>query len=198
MPRRVVWLSDLASIREAIDRSNQAQYSREDIEKLLQIQSRAANLVMGLLPTTKVGTSYLVEHHALTDFLAQLNAAKDPASELKRIEKLRTRRNTLKQRLPAMLQTSRAPLRVDALPHSVSLTKGRLQIECPTVEDLLTALYALASIVEHDLGTLIELFEEQPQQATDDGGQDEMAAMWDDLERMEKEYAARKAQQNES
>ncbi len=97
-----------------------------------------------------------------------------------------------------MLQTSRAPLRVDSLPHSVSLTKGRLQIECPTVEDLLTALYALASIVEHDLGTLIELFEEQPQQATDDGGQDEMAAMWDDLERMEKEYAARKAQQNES
>ncbi len=53
MPRRVVWLSDLASIREAIDRSNQAQYSREDIEKLLQIQSRAANLVMGLLPTPK-------------------------------------------------------------------------------------------------------------------------------------------------
>jgi len=42
------------------------------------------------------------------------------------------------------------------------------------------------------------LFEGQPQQATDDGGQDEMAAMWDDLERMEKEYAARKAQQNES
>ncbi len=41
---------------------------------------------MGLLPTTKVGTSYLVEHYALTDFLAQLNAAKDPASELKRIE----------------------------------------------------------------------------------------------------------------
>lgn len=31
MPRRVVWLSYLASIGEAIDRSNQAQYSREDI-----------------------------------------------------------------------------------------------------------------------------------------------------------------------
>lgn len=82
MPRPVSWLTRLRKIRRAVASSVRSHYERKEIEALFQVQPRAAQLLLGMLPTTVIGRSRLVERQVLADFLDRLHKADDPSAEL--------------------------------------------------------------------------------------------------------------------
>ena len=68
LPRTLSWLPRLHEIRRAVGNSVRSHYGRHDLEALFELQPRAAQQLLGLLPPVTVGTSRLVEAEALGDF----------------------------------------------------------------------------------------------------------------------------------
>jgi hypothetical protein len=69
MPRPVSWLPRLHEITRAVTGSARSHYDRRDLEKLFELQPRAAQKMLEMLPTVQVGTSRLVDREVLANFL---------------------------------------------------------------------------------------------------------------------------------
>src|SRR5215475_7471198 len=83
MPRPVSWLSRLAEIRRSVKNSVRSHYERKDIERLFQIQPRAAQtLIRGIAPSAKVGSSFLLARGDLEGFLDRVAEGAEPTSLL--------------------------------------------------------------------------------------------------------------------
>jgi hypothetical protein len=62
--------------------SVRSHYGSKEIQSIFQLQPRAAQLLLEMLPATSIGRSRLVERHALADFLDRVHKADDPSAEL--------------------------------------------------------------------------------------------------------------------
>jgi hypothetical protein len=61
LPRPISWLPRLSEIRRSIKNSVRSHYERKDIERLFQLQPRAAQaLIQGIAPSARVGRSFLL------------------------------------------------------------------------------------------------------------------------------------------
>jgi hypothetical protein len=60
-PRPITWLPRLPEIRRSVKRSARSHCERKDIERLFELQPRAAQaLVQGISPSAQVGRSFLL------------------------------------------------------------------------------------------------------------------------------------------
>jgi hypothetical protein len=144
VPRLVSWLPRLAEIRRSVKNSVRSHYERKDIERLFELQPRAAQvLIQGLSPAAKVGRSYLLAHTDLERFLDRVHQGTDPASLL-----APRSAPTPRRRLRELVQVDHLPATLDTAPGNISFAPGHLTISFASMEELAGALLALAEILD--------------------------------------------------
>lgn len=179
MPRPISWLTRLHEIKRAVASSVRSHYERKEIQALFQVQPRAAQLLLEMLPTTPIGRSRLVERQALADFLDRIHEADDASAEL---ELIRAQRGAVsRRRVRTLVRRDVEPLPVDSLPGNIEFIPGRMIVSFRTIEDLAQAMYSLARAIETDGDQLASRYEIH--EIPDDGSPDrsEFAAMLQEL-----------------
>ena len=151
MPRPLSWLPRLHEITRSVQHSVRSHYDRRDLERLFQLQPRAAQKLLEVLPTTQIGTSRLVEREALAAFLERVRMAPDTNLLF---EGLRTEREqgaaSTSRRPRSLVRRDLEPVTLDALPDNLTLAEGSLHIQFETTEQLAEAMLTLARILEAD------------------------------------------------
>jgi hypothetical protein len=148
MPRPISWLPRLHEIARSVENSVRSHYDRRDLEILFELQPRAAQKLLEILPTIQVGTSRLIDREALKGFLERVRETEDTTNlfEIVRNEKIQASR----QKVRSLLRRDAEPVLVDALPSSLELTPGRLVVSFRTIEELAQNMYLLARAIESD------------------------------------------------
>ncbi len=85
MPRTLSWLDRIVPISRTVQESARSHYDRKEIERLFELQPRAAQQLIAALPRVPVGRARLVEREALSDFLRRLNDSENPAETFARM-----------------------------------------------------------------------------------------------------------------
>jgi hypothetical protein len=179
MPRPISWLSRIHEIRRVVASSVRSHYERKDIEALFQVQPRAAQLLLEILPTSTIGRSRLVERQALADFLDRIHGADDASSEL---ELIRTQGGAVsRKKVRTLVRRDIEPLQLDSLPSNIEFIPGQMIVSFRTIEGLAQAMYSLARAIETDGDELARRYEVQ--EVDDDGGpnRSEFEAMLQEL-----------------
>ena len=183
MPRPVSWLPRLHEIRRAVASSVRSHYERKEIESLFQVQPRAAQLLLEMLPTSVIGRSRLVERQTLADFLDRLHKADDPSAELDLIRAQGGKAS--RKKIRTLVRLDSEPLQLDSLPANIEFIPGQMIVSFRTIEDLAQAMYNLARVMETDGDELARQYEVQ--EVADDGSPDlsEFKAMMQELSDLE-------------
>lgn len=156
MPRSISWLPRLHLIRRTVANSVRSHYDRNDLEKLFEVQPRSAQMLLELMPTTRLGRSLLVEREALAEFLERLHQAEDVAAELAQLRAAKpgNMRKKLRYVVTAEVETT-----VASLPPNLTAEPGRMEIRFATLVELAQTLHAVAQALDHDLETCIREWE---------------------------------------
>ena len=183
MPRPVSWLPRLHEIRRAVASSVRSHYERKEIESLFQVQPRAAQLLLEMLPTSVIGRSRLVERQTLADFLDRIHNADDPSAELDLIRGQGGKAS--RKKIRTLVRLDSEPLQLDSLPGNIEFIPGQMIVSFRTIEDLAQAMYNLARVMESDGDELARRYEVQ--EVADNGSPDrsEFEAMMQELSRLE-------------
>jgi hypothetical protein len=148
MPRPVSWLPRLHEITRTVNSSARSHYDRRDLEKLFELQPRAAQKMLEMLPTVQVGTSRLVDREVLAGFLEGVRDADNTEAYL---EQTRLAKAVVSHRkIRSLVRRDTEPIGIDSLPASIVLTRGRMEVTFSTVEELAQSMYALARVLETD------------------------------------------------
>jgi hypothetical protein len=186
MPRPVSWLPRLHEIRRSVANSVRSHYGRRDLEQLFELQPRAAQKLIEMLPTVRIGTSLLVEREALAGFLDRVREADDVGVLFEQVRAEKAGSSRRKVRVLVARDTE--PVTLTSLPESIALSRGRLEVSFATVEQLAEAMFALAQVLTTDVDAFAQAYEpERPPEVPEDAG--EMEALFAELEAMEKERA---------
>jgi hypothetical protein len=87
MPRPISWLPRLHEIARSVANSVRSHYDRRDLEQLFELQPRAAQKLLEMLPTVQVGTSGLVERETLGAFLERVRDSENTTELFEQIRK---------------------------------------------------------------------------------------------------------------
>ncbi|WP_263385894.1 hypothetical protein [Granulicella arctica] len=157
MPRPVSWLPRLHEITRTVSNSSRSHYDRRDLEKLFELQSRAAQKMLEMLPTLQIGNAHLVDREVLLRFLERVREAEDvPAL----YAELLAEKVQISRRKPrSLVRTDIPPVSLDALPSSIVLSRGRMEVNFTTVTELAEAMFALARILESEGEEFAQSFE---------------------------------------
>lgn len=170
MPRPVSWLPRLHEIRRTVANSVRSHYDRRDIEGLFELQPRAAQELLKMLPSVQVGTSRLLDRDVLAGFLGRVQDAED-TSEL--FEQLRTEKAAVSRRKPRFLvRRDLDPVSLASLPDSITLSRGRLQVDFRSVEQLAESMLMLARVLESEGDQFAVDFEVQEKVLSSEEAQD--------------------------
>jgi hypothetical protein len=135
----------LTEIRRSVKNSARSHYERKDIERLFELQPRAAQaLVQGISPSAKVGRSFLLARADLEVFLDRIQEGANPASLLSHRSEPVPRRS-----LRELVQVDRFSATLDEAPGNISLQPGELTITFSSMQELAGALLALAEILDN-------------------------------------------------
>jgi hypothetical protein len=188
VPRPLSWLPRLPQIRRSVDASVRSHWSRNDLERLFELQPRAAQKLLELLPTVQIGTSRLVEREALVGFLEGITGAEDTSAYLEaaRRERAAVSRRKLRHLVPRDVE----PVRLASLPETVQLKPGHLEVSFTTIEELAQSLYALAQVIEDDGDALARDFELLPPSLSLPEAE-EIEVMFTELEQLERAFRER-------
>ena len=163
MPRPLSWLPRLHEIRRAVANSVRSHYTRQDLEGLFELQPRAAQKLIEMLPSTQLGSARLVEREELERFLTGVHEAEDVSAYL---EAVRAERHRVSRRRPRSLVRADLPrVELASLPESIRLSPGRLEVSFRTVEELAEAMLMLARVLEGDgdeVASRYELMDDAP------------------------------------
>lgn len=190
MSRPISWLPRLHEIRRSVAHSVRSHYGRRDLELLFQLQPRAAQKLLELLPTTAVGTSRLVERETLAELLERVQEADDVHAVFAalRQEKVQSPR----RRLRTLVQTDLSPTSLASLPEALTLQRGRLEVRFQTLEQLAETMYFVARALQDETETFAEAYEPVPEPAEDSPNRG-IVEMFRELERLEAERMAQAA-----
>jgi hypothetical protein len=184
MPRPLSWLPRLHEIDRSVANSVRSHYDRRDIERLFELQPRAAQKLLDLMPSVKIGTSRLVEREALASFLSRVREAEDTTALFARMRREKTGDSRRKPR--SLVRRDLDPIGLASLPDSIGLSRGRLEVSFTTVEQLAESMLILARILEADGDRFAQEFEPEEQEPKQqDAG--EIEEMFAGLEQMEAE-----------
>jgi predicted component of type VI protein secretion system len=186
MARPPSWLPRLHEIRRSVNNSVRSHYDRADLQNLFKLQPRAANALLAMLPTVPIGRAHLVEREALARFLDRVHEAEDAAAAL---GAQRNEKQTATRRKPRALVVRRDHEKVHASTLGRWMARGHLHVDFQDAQELFDVLWRVASALQEDLEAFVELYE--PRQAAADPEvehtRSEVAAMFEELEQMEKE-----------
>jgi len=186
LPRHVSWLPRLHEIRRSIANSVRSHYDRRDLQALFELQPRAAQKLLEMLPAVTIGTSRLVEREALAGFLERVQEAEDTSSLLEQVRQEKAAPSRRKIRV--LVRRDIEPVSLSSLPESIGLSRGRLEVSFRTVEQLAEAMYAIARLLEDEGEAFAQAFEpELPPPDPEDAG--DVKAMFAELEQIEAERA---------
>ena len=157
MARPVSWLPRLPALLRAVGDSVRSHYGRQDLERLFEVQPRSAQMLMNLLPTSRIGKSLLVEREALATLLGRLAAVEDPASELAAI-RAQGKPPSVRRKLRELVQRD-VDAGMSALPANVHLEPGALTVRFTKVEELAASLWHLATLLNEDLDGFVLRYE---------------------------------------
>lgn len=130
----------LHDIRKVVANSVRSHYDRRDLEGLFQLQPRAAQKLLEMLPNIQIGTSRLVEREALASFLERVHQADDITGLFETIRKEKA--GSSRRKIRSLVRRDIEPASLTSLPDSISLSRGRLEVSFNTVEQLAEAMYA--------------------------------------------------------
>lgn len=141
----------------SVNESVRSHYGCSDLERIFEVQPRSAQMLMGLMPTVKIGKMLLVEREALAGLLARLYGAQDPAQELETIRR-EGKPAIVRRKLRELIQQD---LDADAtvLPPNVDLEPGVLTVRFQTVEELAASLWRLSMLLDADLEGFAKRYE---------------------------------------
>jgi hypothetical protein len=166
MPRPISWLPRLHEITKTVTNSVRSHYDRQDIEKLFELQPRAAQELLKLLPSVQVGTSRLLDREVLADFLGRVRDTEDTG---RLFDKLRDEKAAVsKRRLRSLVRRDLDPISITSLPDSLILSRGRLEVNFETVEQLAECMLMLARVLESEGEKFVDAFEPTPAPPSDD------------------------------
>jgi len=185
MPRPISWLPRLHEITRSVANSVRSHYDRRDLEQLFELQPRAAQKLLELLPTVSVGTSRLVGREVLADFLERVREAEDVSGLLEQIRQEKSKSSRRKVR--SLVRRDFDPIDLDSLPESLALSRGRIEISFRTVEQLAQDLFKIAQVLTEDVEEFARRFEPEPP-LSESGDAREVQELFAELERMEAEY----------
>lgn len=149
MARPVTWLTRLSAIRRSVSESIRSHYSTKDLQQLFEIQPRSAQMLASLIPTVSVGNAKLIERQALSSLLDQLAVAADPGATLATMRR-QPRPQIVRRKLRELIRTDVLAGK-SGLPINVNAERGLLAIRFADMEQLATALHAIANLLENDL-----------------------------------------------
>jgi hypothetical protein len=106
-------------------------------------------MLMGLMPTVKIGKMLLVEREALAALLSRLYGAQDPEEELALVRR-EGKPASVRRKLRELIQQD---LDADAtvLPSNVAVETGVLTVRFQTVAELASSLWRLSMLLDADL-----------------------------------------------
>ncbi len=146
MPRPISWLPRLHVIARSVANSVRSHYDRHDLESLFELQPRAAQKLLEMLPSVQIGSSRLVDREVLASFLDRVRDADDTT---KLFQEIRAEKAQVSRRRPrSLVRRDLDPIGIASLPSSIKVSRGRLEVSFSTVEELATAMYALARVLE--------------------------------------------------
>ncbi len=189
MPRPISWLHRAHDIRRALLSSARSHYQRRDIERLFELQPRAAQQLMAALPGTEVGTATLVERDALVALIDATAQAEDPAAALAGFRE--RKRTPPKRTLRSLMPHDTEPTEWDNLLGGLTLAPGSVRIEFQSLETLCLCLVSLANLLEREMEEFADRYEVRPPTPPEDG-KAEVESMFAELERMEAEKHVRR------
>ncbi len=189
MPRPVSWLPRLHEIRRSVDSSVRSHYDRHDLQWLFELQPRAAQKLIEMLPAVTIGTSRLVERETLASFLQRVQEAEDTSSLIEQVRQEKTAPS--RRSLRTLVRRDTEPASLTVTPEGLSLERGRLEISFRNLEQLAESLVYLARLLDGDLDGFAQAYEPEvsPPAETDDAPR-EVEAMFTGLEQMKAEHAA--------
>ncbi len=165
LPRPLSWLPRLHEIRRAVANSIRSHYGRHDLEALFELQPRAAQQLLGLLPTVTVGTSRLVEAEALRGFLDRIQTAADVSQEIEAVRQ--EKKGSGRRRLRTLVQTDDAAVsRSPPLPWASPWAAAAWRSTSQNLEELAAAMYWLARVLDGELEGFAREYEPSIQQRT--------------------------------
>ncbi len=189
LPRPISWLHRAPDIRRALLGSARSHYGRRDIERLFELQPRAAQQLMAALPATPVGTSTLVERDGLVALIDAVTQAEDPAATLAGFRE--RKRTPSKRTLRSLMPHNTEPAEWDNLPGGLTLAPGLVRIEFQSLETLCLCLLSLASLLERQTDEFADRYEVRLPALPLEDGKAEVASLFAELERMEAERLKR-------
>jgi hypothetical protein len=146
LPRPISWLPRLHVIARSVANSVRSHYDRHDLESLFELQPRAAQKLLEMLPSVQIGSSRLVDREVLASFLDRVRDADDTT---KLFQEIRAEKAQVSRRRPrSLVRRDLDPIGIASLPSSIKVSRGRLEVSFSTVEELATAMYALARVLE--------------------------------------------------
>lgn len=155
MPRPVEWLQRLPASIEALQDITTPVISRAMLQQLLGVHRRTAIRLMEKFGGYCCGKTYLIERVKLVDALKRIEAGESYTFETGRRERLAQRLDVARRESKARaVEIPVAPdvwgREVGALPATVSLQPGRLEITFADTGDCLRQLMELAQAISND------------------------------------------------
>ena len=135
-------------IRRLIAGSVRSHYGRKELQALFELQPRAAQKLLEMLPSVSIGTSRLVETAALSAFLERVQQAENVSDTFEQVRQEKVA--TSQRRLLSLVTRDAAPVSLDSLPDGMRLSRGRLEVSFHTTEALARAMYFLARVLESE------------------------------------------------
>ncbi len=168
-------------MRRSVANSVRSHYDRRDLQNLFELQPRAAQKLLELLPPVPIGTARLVEREALAKFLEGVREADDTSRYIEQLRKAKA--GGSHKKLRSLVRRDIDPVTLSSLPESVS--RGRLEISFRSVEQLAEAMCWLAQMLDTD--EFAQNFEPEPPPALELEDAGEIREMFAELERTEAE-----------
>ena len=148
LPRPVSWLPRLHLIARLVANSVRSHYDRHDLESLFELQPRAAQKLLEMLPTVQIGNSRLVDREVLASFLDRV---RDADNTTRLFDQIRAEKAQVSRRKPrSIVRRDLDPIGISSLPKAITLQPGRMEVRFTTVEQLAEAMLMLARVLESE------------------------------------------------
>ena len=165
MPRTLSWLDRIVPIARIVQESARSHYDRKELQRLFELQPRAAQQLMAALPNTLIGRARLVQREALSDFLRKLHNSENPAETFAR---MRREGGTVVRRKLREFSLQDYPASAGSPPQMLTIERGELRIKFQSLEELAEAMLYLATVFTHDLDSFARLYEPAPEMSKGD------------------------------
>jgi hypothetical protein len=182
MARPITWLPRVQEIRRSVAESVRSHYTRRELEALFQIQQGAASRLLEIVPTLAVNGSYLAEREGLLAFLDRVSETEDVTTLMRRLRE--EKRTPTRRSVRNMVRRDTSPVSLAGIPDTLHLSRGHLDINFQTMEELVNTLYILARILDDDLEEFAREYEPVKPNEIDEGRED-VKRLFAELEELE-------------